>query len=81
MYVPMLLVTKLMIVVCVVGMLRSSDRFQSMSREMDESAMSALKKIMNAAEEYGFPSEIIPLLMLLTALTFMLSAITAAGGR
>ena len=62
---------KVLIVVVVVGILRSSDRFQSMSRELDDSAISVLKRVMSAAEESGFPPEIIPILMLLTALTFM----------
>jgi hypothetical protein len=76
------LVLKLLIVVAVVGILRSSDRFQSMSRELDDSAISAMKRVMSAAEESGFPPEIIPLLMLLTALTFMFSlAVTGGVGR
>lgn len=76
------LVFKLLIVVAVVGILRSSERFQSMSRELDDSAISALKRIMSAAEESGFPPEIIPLLMLLTALMFMFSmAVTGGAGR
>jgi hypothetical protein len=53
-----------------------------MSRELDDSAISAMKRIMSAAEESGFPPEIIPLLMLLTALTFMFSlAVTGGAGR
>ncbi len=77
-----LLLTKALIVVCVVGMLRSSSWFQSMSRELDESAISALKRIMNVAEESGFPPESIPLLILLTALMFMASmAVTMGVGR
>jgi len=73
-----LLIAKSLIVACVVGMLRCSNRFQSMSRELDESAISALKRIMNAAEGSGFPPEAIPLLMLLTALVFMA---TVGAGR
>ena len=78
----MLILTKILIVALIVVMLRSSQRFQSMSREMDESAMTALKKFMYAAEEYGFPPQIIPWLMLLTALTFMFSqVVTTPVGR
>jgi hypothetical protein len=77
-----LLLTKALIVICVVGMLRSSSRFQSMSRELDESAISALKRIMYAAEESGFPPEAVPLLMLLTVLVFMsIISVTVGGGR
>ena len=53
-----------------------------MSRELDELAFAALKRIMNTTEEYGYPRELIPLLILLTALSFMLSMyVTAPGGR
>jgi hypothetical protein len=53
-----------------------------MSRELDELAFAALKRIMNATEECGYPRELIPLLILLTALSFMLSIyVTAPGGR
>jgi hypothetical protein len=44
-----------------------------MSRELDDRAIAAVKRIMNAAEECGYPPQLIPLLMLLTALSFMLS--------
>lgn len=64
---------KLMIVGCVLVILRTSARFQSMSREMDDRALAAVKRMMNAAEDYGYPPELVPLLMLLTALSFMLS--------
>jgi len=53
-----------------------------MSREFDEQVLAALKRIMHATEESGYPPQVIPLLMLLTALSFMLSSyVTAAGGR
>jgi len=44
-----------------------------MSRELDEHAFAALQRIMNATEECGYPRELVPILMLLTALSFMLS--------
>jgi hypothetical protein len=64
---------KLSIVAGVLVILRTSVRFQSMSREMDDRAIAAVKRIMHAAEECGYPPQLIPLLMLLTALSFMLS--------
>lgn len=76
-----LLLSKAFIILCVVGMLRSTSRFQSMSRELDESAISALKRIMRAAEASGFPPESVPWLMLLTVLAFMALTVTAGGGR
>lgn len=68
-----------MIVTAVVGLLRSSSQFRSMSRELDQQAFSALKKIMNAAEECGYPPHLVPLLLLLTALSFMLSLYFTMG--
>jgi len=53
-----------------------------MSRELDEKAFAALKRIMHASEEQGYPAGLIPILMLLTALIFMLSAsVTTPFGR
>jgi hypothetical protein len=77
-----ILLAKLLITISVVGLLRTSRRFQSMSRELDELAFAALKRIMTATEEYGYPRELIPILMLLTALSFMLSMyVTVPGAR
>ena len=70
---PMEVVIKLVIIAAAAGILRSFPAFQSMSREMDERAFAALKRLMNATEECGYPPQLIPLLMLLTALSFMLS--------
>jgi len=53
-----------------------------MSRELDEQAFAALKRVMRATEESGYPPQLIPLLILLTAISFMLSMFfTTAGGR
>ena len=53
-----------------------------MSSELDQQAFSALKRIMNATEDSGYPPQLVPLLMLLTALSFMLSMyFTTAYGR
>jgi hypothetical protein len=74
--------SKLLIITAAVGLLRSSPRFQSMSRDLDERAFAALKRIMLATEEYGYPPQLIPLLILLTALSFMLSTyVTGAYGH
>jgi hypothetical protein len=78
----MILLAKVLIIISLVGILRTSTRFQSMSRELDEHAFAALKRIMNATEECGYPRELVPILMLLTALSFMLSLyVTAPGGQ
>lgn len=69
----MLFLAKLLIIFAAVGLMRSSPAIQRMSRELDERVFAALKRIMRATEESGYPPEIIPLLIVLTALTFMLS--------
>jgi hypothetical protein len=68
-----LVLSKILIIVAVVGLLRSSPAFRSMSRDLDEQAFAALRRIMRATEDCGYPPQLIPLLMLLTALSFMLS--------
>ena len=72
---------RLVMVVCLVGILRSSERFRGMSRTVDESVLIALKKFMHAAEESGLPPEIVPLLLMLTMLVFMSLIVTTGGGR
>jgi hypothetical protein len=72
---------RLIIGICLVGMLRSSERFREMSRDIDESVLIALKRFMHVAEESGFPREIVPLLLMLTVLTFMFMIATTGGGR
>jgi hypothetical protein len=76
-----LILCKILIAVSVVGLLRCSEGFRAMSREVDERALAALKRIMYATEEFGYPPQLVPLLMLLTALYFVLSAyVIGAGG-
>ena len=69
----MLVLTKIFIIVAAVGLLRSSPSFRAVSRELDERAFAALRQIMRATEESGYPAPLIPLMILLTALSFMLS--------
>jgi len=77
-----IILCQLLIAVSVAGLLRCSTKFRSMSRELDEQAFAALRTIMHATEVRGYPPQVIPLLMLLTALCFMLSEyFTTAGGR
>jgi hypothetical protein len=73
---------KIMIVVLVAGLLWSSPRYRAMSRNLDQAAFTALKRIMYAAEEHGYPSDMIPFLLALTALMYGLSGyLTAAYVR
>jgi hypothetical protein len=77
-----LILSKLMIVASVVGLLRCSSTFRQRSRELDEYAFAALRRIMRTTEEYGYPPQLIPLLIILTAISFMLSMVlTAPLGR
>ena len=70
---------KLLIVVAVVSILRSSQRFRAMSRELDDAALDSLQKIMRASEECGYPAELVPLMIALSAVMFM--AMMAGLGR
>jgi hypothetical protein len=77
-----LILSKLLIVVALVGLLRCSEHFRSMSRQLDEQAFAVLRRIMSATEDCGYPPQLIPLLILLTAVSFMLSVyFTVAAGR
>ena len=75
----LVLLSKVFIIVAVVGLMRSSPAIQSMSRDLDERAFAALRRIMRATEDSGYPPNLIPFLMLLTALSFMLSMYVTAG--
>ena len=78
----MLVLSKILIVTSVVGLLRCSATFRTMSQELDQQAFAALKRIMRATEESGYPPQLIPLLIVLTALSFMLSLyVTGPGVR
>jgi hypothetical protein len=77
-----LVLSKILITVSLVGLLRCSATFRMMSQELDQQAFAALKRIMRATEESGYPPQLIPLLILLTALSFMLSMyVTGPGVR
>ena len=70
----MLLVTKVLIIIAAVGLMRSSPAIREMSRDFDERVFAALKGLMRATEECGYPPQLIPLLIVLTALSFLLSS-------
>ncbi len=76
------LVAKILIIVSVVGLLRCSARFRSMSSELDQRVYSAIQRLMHATESDGQPPQLVMLVILLSALSFMLSVyFTAAYGR
>lgn len=78
----MLILSKILIIAALVGLLRCSEQFRRMSRELDEQVFATVKRIMHATEDSGYPPQLIPLLMLLTVVCFMLSEyVTTAGGR
>ena len=73
---------KILFISSAVATLWTSTRFRNMSRELDQSALNSIKRMMAAAEESGFPPLIVPLLIGLTALSFVISAaVTGAVGR
>jgi hypothetical protein len=77
-----LLLYKILLILSVIGILRCSDRFTRMSREFDDEVVTSVRRIMRATEDHGYPPHLIPLLILLTAFSFLLSAyVTGAVGR
>jgi hypothetical protein len=77
-----ILLLKVLIIIAVVGIVRSFPRFRTMSRELDQDVYRALKRLMRATEEHGYPPQLIPFLLLLTAVSFMLSQhVREAFGR
>jgi hypothetical protein len=64
----MVVFLKLLIVVAVVGILRSSETFRRKSREFDEAALVSLERMVRATEESGFAPETIPLFIALTTI-------------
>ena len=78
----MLILSKLLIAVALVGLVRCNSTFVAQSREFDERVFAALRRIMRITEDSGYPPQLIPFLIILTAVSFMLSMyVTTAGGR
>jgi len=70
----MIFLAKIFIAVSLVGLLRCSEKFRTVSRRLDEEAYAVLERAMNATEDCGYPRHLVPVLILLTAISFMLSA-------
>jgi len=68
-----IILAKILIVISVVGLLRCSEKFRIIGREIDDQAIAALKQIMHVSEEMGIPRSIAPLLILLSFVCFMAS--------
>jgi hypothetical protein len=78
----MSILLKLVIAVAVVGLLRCSQKFREMSRELDEAVFHSLKRIMHVTEESGYPRETILLLIVLTAVAVLaMTGASAPPGR
>jgi hypothetical protein len=78
----MLILSKILIVISVVGLLRCSSRFRRISHELDQQVLTALKRMMHVSSDQGYPSLFFPVLILLTVLSFLLSTyVTMAAGR
>ena len=69
----MLVVSKILIAISLVGLLRCSAKFRMASREFDERVFAVLKRMMHETEDRGYPAELAPMLILLSALCFTLS--------
>ena len=69
----MLVVSKFLIALAVVGLLQCSEWFRTSSREFDERVLAGLKRMMHASEAAGLPAGLGPMLIILSALCFMLT--------
>ena len=67
----MVVLLKLVIIVSIVSLLRTSERFRAKSREFDEAAFDSLQKIIRASEESGYRPDVILLMIALSAIMFM----------
>jgi hypothetical protein len=77
-----LILCKMLVAVSLTGLLRCSRTFRIRSREFDEQTFAALRRVMRTTEDSGYPPDLVPFLILLTALSFMLSMyVTTSGGR
>ena len=73
---------KVLFIASAIATLWTSTRFRNMSRTLDQSALNSIKRLMVVAEESGYPPVVVPLLIGLTTLSFVISAVvTTAGGR
>jgi hypothetical protein len=68
-----IILSKILFAISLAGLLRCSTKFRTASREFDERVFAALKRMMHATEDSGYPAELAPMLILLSALFFMLS--------
>lgn len=76
------MLTKVLIVLAVAGLLETSKRFRTMRRNLDEQALLCLKRAVRVAEDYGYPPEAIPMLVLLILLSWMaLESLTKLFGH
>jgi hypothetical protein len=66
-----IILSKILIIVLVTALLRSSPKFCAASREFDQRAYATLKQVMILTEDLGYPPLLAPLLIILTALCFM----------
>jgi len=68
-----IILAKILIVLSVVGLLRCSEKFRTIGRELDDQAIASLRQIMRVSEEMGIPRSIAPLLIILSFVCFMWS--------
>jgi hypothetical protein len=62
---------KIFLVAAIVGLLHSLPRFRKMSRALDEETLLVMKRAIRATEAYGYPPEVLLMLLLLAALTWV----------
>ena len=69
----MIIFSKLLFVISIVGLIRCSEKFRTASREFDERAFAAVKRMIHATEDSGYSAQTGPLLILVMTLCFMMA--------
>jgi hypothetical protein len=68
-----IILTKILIIISSIGLLRCSKKFRAASSEFDRHVIATLKHVTHVAEEMGIPRSITPILVLLAILYYMVS--------
>jgi len=75
-----ILLSKILIIVSALGLLRCSEKFRTSSREFDELAIAALKRLAHVAEDQGYPAQMGPFAVIVMTLCFMYSLYLVQAG-
>ena len=76
----MIIFSKLLFVISIVGLIRCSESFRTASREFDERAFAAMKRMLHATEDSGYSAQTGPILILVLTFCFMMAMYSIEAG-